>query len=94
MNGVCNNMLIIYGFNGFSVYFSILNKYLLIFYWNDLSIDMGRESVSCYVLLGDRVNLYSLFYGKYYMMEKINEVSVLYGFKKYLELEYYVVYEN
>lgn len=70
MNGVRNNTPIIYGFNGFSAYSSILNKDLLAFYWNDLSIDMGRESVSRYASLGDRANLYSLLYGKYYMTEK------------------------
>ncbi|MEC4032874.1 YfhO family protein [Bacillus subtilis] len=94
MNGVRNNTPIIYGFNGFSAYSSILNKDLLAFYWNDLSIDMGRESVSRYASLGDRANLYSLLYGKYYMTEKTNEASVPYGFKKHLETEHYAVYEN
>ncbi|MCY8790671.1 YfhO family protein [Bacillus inaquosorum] len=94
MNGVRNNTPIIYGFNGFSAYSSILNKHLLTFYWNDLSIDMGRESVSRYASLGDRANLYSLLYGKYYMTEKTNEANVPYGFKKHLESEHYVVYEN
>ncbi|MBG9770250.1 YfhO family protein [Bacillus vallismortis] len=94
MNGVRNNTPIIYGFNGFSAYSSILNKHLLTFYWHDLSIDMGRESVSRYASLGDRANLYSLLYGKYYMTEKTNEASVPYGFKKNLESEHYAVYEN
>ncbi|MCY7810868.1 YfhO family protein [Bacillus spizizenii] len=94
MNGVRNNTPIIYGFNGFSAYSSILNKHLLTFYWNDLGIDMGRESVSRYASLGDRANLYSLLYGKYYMTEKTNEASVPYGFKKHLESEHYAVYEN
>ncbi|MEC2065590.1 YfhO family protein [Bacillus inaquosorum] len=94
MNGVRNNTPIIYGFHGFSAYSSILNKHLLTFYWNDLSIDMGRESVSRYASLGDRANLYSLLYGKYYMTEKTNEANVPYGFKKHLESEHYVVYEN
>ncbi len=82
MNGVFNNTPIIYGFNGFSVYSSILNRNLLSFYWNDLRIDMGRESVSRYATLGNRANLYSLLYGKYYMTEKTNEAGVPYGFKK------------
>lgn len=55
---------------------------------------MGRESVSRYASLGDRANLYSLLYGKYYMTEKTNEASVPYGFKKHLETEHYAVYEN
>lgn len=83
MNGVFNNTPIIYGFNGFSVYSSILNRNLLSFYWNDLRIDMGRESVSRYATLGNRANLYSLLYGKYYMTEKTNEAGVPYGFKNH-----------
>ncbi|MGF7536383.1 YfhO family protein [Bacillus mexicanus] len=94
MNGVFNNTPIIYGFNGVSAYSSILNKHLLTFYWNDLSIDMGRESVSRYASFGDRANLYSLLYGKYYMTEKTNEANVPYGFKKHAESERYVIYEN
>ncbi|MCY8474572.1 YfhO family protein [Bacillus halotolerans] len=94
MNGVRNNTPIIYGFNGFSAYSSILNSHLLSFYWNDLRIDMGRESVSRYASLGDRANLYSLLYGRYYMTEKINEANVPYGFTKHMESEHYTVYEN
>ncbi|WP_424161793.1 YfhO family protein [Bacillus amyloliquefaciens] len=94
MNGVFNNTPIIYGFNGFSVYSSILNRNLLSFYWNDLQIDMGRESVSRYATLGNRGNLYSLLYGKYYMTEKTNEAGVPYGFKKIMESSRYAVYQN
>ncbi|MEC5260081.1 YfhO family protein [Bacillus amyloliquefaciens] len=94
MNGVFNNTPIIYGFNGFSVYSSILNRNLLSFYWNDLQIDMGRESVSRYATLGNRANLYSLLYGKYYMTEKTNEAGVPYGFKKIMESSRYAVYQN
>ncbi|MBT2572394.1 YfhO family protein [Bacillus sp. ISL-51] len=94
MNGVFNNTPIIYGFNGFSVYSSILNRNLLSFYWNDLQIDMGRESVSRYATLGNRSNLYSLLYGKYYMTEKTNEANVPYGFTKVMESSRYAVYQN
>ncbi|AIU76037.1 YfhO family protein [Bacillus velezensis] len=94
MNGVFNNTPIIYGFNGFSVYSSILNRNLLSFYWNDLRIDMGRESVSRYATLGNRANLYSLLYGKYYMTEKTNGAGVPYGFKKIMESSHYAVYQN
>ncbi|KXZ22774.1 YfhO family protein [Bacillus nakamurai] len=94
MNGVFNNTPIIYGFNGFSVYSSILNRNLLSFYWNDLQIDMGRESVSRYATLGNRANLYSLLYGKYYMTEKTNEANVPYGFTKIMESSRYAVYQN
>ncbi|MES5397924.1 YfhO family protein [Bacillus amyloliquefaciens] len=94
MNGVFNNTPIIYGFNGFSVYSSILNRNLLSFYWNDLQIDMGRESVSRYATLGNRANLYSLLYGKYYMTEKTTEAGVPFGFKKIMESSRYAVYQN
>ncbi|NPC91903.1 YfhO family protein [Bacillus sp. WMMC1349] len=94
MNGVRNNTPLIQNFNGFSVYSSILNQNLLLFYWKDLEIDMGRESVSRYATMGDRANLYGLLYGKYYMTEKKNEDDVPYGFEKMTESEHYVVYKN
>lgn len=43
MNGVRNNTPLFEGFQGMSVYSSILNQHLLNFYWNDLQIDMGRK---------------------------------------------------
>ena len=93
MNGVFNNTPIIYGFNGFSVYSSILNRNLLSFYWNDLRIDMGRESVSRYATLGNRANLYSLLYGKYYMTEKQTRPACRTG-SKIMESSHYAVYQN
>ncbi len=94
MNGVFNNTPIIYGFNGFSVYSSILNRNLLSFYWNDLRIDMGRESVSRYATLGNRANLYSLLYGKYYMTEKTNGAKRAVRVQKTMESSHYAVYQN
>ncbi|WP_307893692.1 YfhO family protein [Bacillus swezeyi] len=94
MNGVRNNTPLIQHFNGFSAYSSILNQHLLLFYWKDLQIDMGRESVSRYATMGDRANLYSLLYGKYYMTEKENAPDVPYGFEKTDESEHYAVYKN
>lgn len=94
MNGVRNNTPIMYGFNGFSAYSSILNQNLLSFYWNDLNIDMGRESVSRYASMGGRANLYSLLYGKYFMTEKTNTANVPYGFTKIMESKHYAVYQN
>lgn len=52
MNGVRNNTPLFEGFQGMSAYSSILNQHLLHFYWNDLQIDMGRESVSRYATMG------------------------------------------
>ncbi len=44
MNGVRNNTPLMQDFNGFSAYSSILNRDLLLFYWEDLQIDMGRKA--------------------------------------------------
>ncbi|WP_040285082.1 YfhO family protein [Sporosarcina koreensis] len=65
MIGTRNNTPIVQDFLGMSIYSSLLNRELLDFYWNDLSIDMGRESVSRYAGLGGRANLYSLVIGVY-----------------------------
>ncbi|MFJ5966012.1 YfhO family protein [Bacillus sp. NPDC093026] len=94
MNGVRNNTPLFEGFNGMSVYSSILNKHLLHFYWNDLQIDTGRESVSRYATMGDRNNLYSLTYGKYYMRNKMMPYSPPAYFQPIMESEHYEVYEN
>ncbi|OLP64211.1 hypothetical protein BACPU_26910 [Bacillus pumilus] len=94
MSGVRNNTPLFEGFQGMSVYSSILNKHLLHFYWNDLQIDMGRESVSRYATMGDRSNLYSLTYGKYYMRDKTMSYSPPAYFKRIMESEQYMVYEN
>lgn len=92
--GYLNNTPIVQDFNGFSVYSSILNKELLFFYYDDLKVDMGRESVSRYSTLGNRANLYSLLQGKYMMREKKNTDDIPFGFKKILESENYAVYQN
>ncbi|WP_371068455.1 YfhO family protein [Sediminibacillus sp. JSM 1682029] len=89
-----NNTPMIQGFPGTSVYSSILNEELLFFYYDDLQIDMKRESVSRYSGFGDRANLHSLFGGKYIMYEKKQEKNIPYGFKKYMESDHYVVYQD
>ncbi|MGN7408995.1 YfhO family protein [Sporosarcina sp. SAFN-010] len=65
MIGTRNNTPIVQDFLGTSIYSSILNQHLLHFYLNDLSIDMGRESVSRYAGFGGRANLYSILNGVY-----------------------------
>ncbi|WP_165967097.1 YfhO family protein [Jeotgalibacillus sp. S-D1] len=89
-----NNIPVIQEFNGLSSYTSIQNKNILFFYYHDMEIDMGHESVSRYSGLGDRSNLYSLLRGKYLMHEKNKEEVVPYGFKKILENDNYIIYEN
>ncbi|MFD2922281.1 YfhO family protein [Halobacillus naozhouensis] len=92
--GYLNNTPIVQDFNGFSAYSSILNQNLLYLYLYDLNIDMGRESVSRFSTLGNRANLYSLLQGKYMMREKENADDIPYGFKKIMESEHYVAFEN
>ncbi|KAB2332144.1 YfhO family protein [Cytobacillus depressus] len=88
-----NNTPIVQDFKGFSVYSSILNKNLLLFYLNDLGIDMGRESVSRYASLGDRANLYSMLMGKYYVAERGDD-AIPYGFSEFASVGKYVAYQN
>lgn len=88
-----NNTPLVQDFRGFSAYSSILNENLLHFYWNDLMIDMGRESVSRYGTLGDRTNILSLLYGKYQIKE-IDEESIPFGFEEVANIGSYVAYEN
>lgn len=95
MTNTRNNTPIIQDFNGFSVYSSILNRDLLELYWYDLNIDMKRESVSRYASLGDRANLHSMFYGKYFIKGKNERTGdVPYGFTKVLDTKHYEAYEN
>ncbi|MEH7123672.1 YfhO family protein [Bacillus sp. JJ1773] len=88
-----NNTPIVQDFKGFSVYSSILNKNLLLFYLKDLEIDMGRESVSRYASLGDRANLYSMLMGKYYVAKRGDE-AIPYGFSEFASVGKYVAYKN
>ncbi|MBD7908151.1 YfhO family protein [Sporosarcina gallistercoris] len=81
MIGTRNNTPIVQNFLGTSIYSSILNQHLLHFYLDDLSIDMGRESVSRYAGFGGRANLYSLLNGVYAIRsDKGNPIP--YGFEE------------
>lgn len=88
-----NNTPIIQNFNGTSVYSSILNGHLLYFYWDDLQIDMTRESVSRYGTLGSRANLMALEQVQFYMRDSSNS-SVPDGYKLVKEHGQYHVYET
>ncbi|OLN22231.1 hypothetical protein BTO30_10815 [Domibacillus antri] len=94
MTAARNNTPIVQGFNGTSLYSSILNEALLFFYWHDLKIDMGRESVSRFATLGSRSNLHSLLQADYWMREKNKSGQAPYGFVLFAESENYVVYKN
>lgn len=88
-----NNTPIVQGFNGFSVYSSILNKHLLYFYLYDLEIDTGKESVSRYGTLGNRANLASILAGKY-MIAKQDDKNIPFGFQPKYAVGDYIAYEN
>ncbi|MBB4825190.1 putative membrane protein YfhO [Sporosarcina luteola] len=89
-----NNTPIVQDFNGMSVYSSILNKHLLYFYLDDLSVDMRRESVSRYASLGDRANLYAMLNGTYVIRKRGEEKLVPFGFKEIAQEGEYVAYQN
>ncbi|MEY8749960.1 YfhO family protein [Alkalicoccobacillus gibsonii] len=89
-----NNTGMVQGFPSVSSYSSVLNQHMLFFYYNDLQIDMKRESVSRYSGFGDRANLYSLLGGKYILFPKNQEIHAPYGFEPFEENESYVVYQN
>ncbi|MFK3939108.1 YfhO family protein [Alkalihalobacillus sp. NPDC078783] len=89
-----NNTGMVQGFPSVSSYSSVLNQHMLFFYYNDLQIDMKRESVSRYSGFGDRTNLYSLLGGKYILFPKNQEIHAPYGFEPFEENESYVVYQN
>lgn len=88
------NTPIVQNFNGTSLYSSIANKALLWFYWRDLKIDTGQETVSRYGTLGNRANLHALLQTTYWMRKKSQEANVPYGFKKFAESNKYVVYKS
>lgn len=89
-----NNTPLIQGFNGTSVYSSILNEYVLYWYYHHLEIDMKRESISRYSGFGDRANLYSLMGTNYLMVHKGDNRNVPYGFVPYIETGDYQMYRN
>lgn len=93
MIGTRNNTPIVQNFLGTSIYSSILNQHLLHFYLNDLSIDMGRESVSRYAGFGGRANLYSILNGVYAVRsDKGNPVP--FGFEKVEQNGEFKAFEN
>lgn len=89
-----NNTPIVQDFKGMSVYSSILNENLLLFYLRDLEIDMGRESVSRYASLGDRANLYSMLNGNYYIADDRRRGTIPFGFTEAAKVGDYTAYQN
>ena len=94
MNPLRNNTPIVQNFNGTSLYSSIFNEELLFFYWRDLQIDMGRESVSRYATLSNRANLYGLLQTKYWIRKRDQAINAPYGFEPFAESARYTVFKN
>lgn len=93
MEGVRNNTPIVQDFRGVSAYSSILNKELLFFYWEDLEIDMKRESVSRYATLGRRANLHSLL-GVNWLIAKPGDRNIPHGFEEVVKGAEYSAFQN
>ena len=88
-----NNTPMVQNFRGTSIYSSILNGDLLLWYLRDLQIDMARESVSRYGTLGNRTNLMAMQQVQFYMREKSNE-AVPYNYRLVKVNENTQIYEN
>ncbi|WP_078393215.1 YfhO family protein [Shouchella patagoniensis] len=94
MTDTRNNTPLIQGFYGNSAYSSVLNGDILRFYYDDLEIDMGRESVSRFSGFGDRTHLHSLMQVQYKLVDKYRQTPIPYGFRPHSENEGYILYEN
>lgn len=88
-----NNTPIVQNFRGLSAYSSILNDKVVLFYLEDLEIDMARESVSRITTLGKRANLHSLLKADYVILRPNNK-NVPAGFEQILADENFAVFEN
>lgn len=93
MESIRNNTPIVQNFPGISAYSSILNKEILELYLYDLEVDMGRESVSRYATLGNRLNLHSLLQANYVISLK-DDPNIPAGFIPFLSSANYSVFKN
>ncbi|WP_169871163.1 YfhO family protein [Shouchella patagoniensis] len=89
-----NNTPLVQDFHGVSAYSSVLNQHLLFFYYENLEIDMNRESVSRYSGFGDRANLHSLFQVSHKLAPNDEDIPIPYGFNEVSSNELYTLYEN
>src|SRR5699024_9255380 len=64
------------GFNGTSIYSSIINGNIVDFYYNDLKVNFTHESISRYASFQYRSNLFSLFNTDYMMRTDRNTHSL------------------
>lgn len=81
------------GFNGTSMYSSIIEGEIIDFYYNDLKVNFPHESISRYSSFQSRSNLYSL-YNTDYMMRDEGKHGIPSKFKPVLTDGTYTIYEN
>ncbi|GAA3718996.1 YfhO family protein [Salinicoccus jeotgali] len=81
------------GFNGTSLYSSIIDGEIIDFYYNDLKVNIRYESISRYSTFQSRSNLFSLF-NVDYMMRSKDHYGIPLKFSPIKEDGTYTVYEN
>src|SRR5699024_2364036 len=82
------------GFNGTSIYSSIINGNIVDFYYNDLKVNFTHESISRYASFQYRSNLFSLFNTDYMMRTDRNTHSLPTKFETAYADGTYTIYEN
>lgn len=81
------------GFNGTSIYSSIIDGDIIDFYYNDLKVNLRYETISRYSTFQSRSNLFSLF-GVDYMMRDEDTYGIPLKFSPIMDDGTYTIYEN
>lgn len=82
------------GFNGTSIYSSIINGNIIDFYYDDLKVNFTHESISRHSSFQYRSNLFSLFNADYMMRTDRNTQSLPTKFEASYTDGTYTIYEN
>lgn len=80
-------------FNGASLYSSIFDGHIVDFYYEDLKINLKKESISRYSSFQSRSNLYSLFNVKYLLLKDYQK-DIPANFSLYKDYGKYQAYQN
>ncbi|MFC3419710.1 YfhO family protein [Salinicoccus hispanicus] len=81
------------GFNGTSIYSSIIDGDIIDFYYNDLKVNIRYETISRYSTFQSRSNLFSLF-NVDYMMREDDTYGIPLEFSPIIDDGTYTIYEN
>ncbi|TVT29182.1 YfhO family protein [Salinicoccus cyprini] len=81
------------GFNGTSIYSSIIDGEIIDFYYNDLKVNIRYETISRYSTFQSRSNLFSLF-NVDYMMRDEDTYGIPLKFSPITDDGTYTIYEN